>query len=100
MSKEKETIYEVKFHKKVDTKLTPGIHDLVKGSATVFVNNKDLMKIQTAWLGESPRKCVVSDNELLICLDLDKYETITCKKTPITGVYSAENHRLHKEEHK
>lgn len=98
MSEEKETIYEVKLHKEVDTKLTPGVHDLVKRSATVFVNSKDLIKIQTAWLGESPRKCVVSDNELLICLDLDKYETITCKKTPITGVFSAENHRLHKEE--
>lgn len=100
MSKEKETIYEVKFHKEVDTKLTPSIHDLVKGSATVFVNSKDLIKIQTAWLGEGPRKCLVSDNELLIGLDLDKYETFTCKKTPVTGVFSVENHRLHKEDNK
>ncbi len=30
MTKETETIYEVKFHKEVDTKLTPGVHDTVK----------------------------------------------------------------------
>lgn len=98
MSKEKETIYEVKFHKEADTRLTPGVHDRVKNSTTVFVNNKDLIRIQSAWLGEGPRKCLVSDNELLIGLDLDKYETFTCKQTPVTGVFSAENHRLHKEE--
>lgn len=98
MTKETETIYEVKFHKEVDTKLTPGVHDTVKKAVTVFVNIKDLQRIQSAWLRDSNRKCIVSDNEVYIGLDLDKYEAYTCKQIPITGVFSAENHRLQKED--
>ncbi|AHV83007.1 hypothetical protein P078_0044 [Lactococcus phage P078] len=56
------------------------------------------MRIQSAWLHGSNRKCIVSDNEVYIGLDLDKYEAYTCKQIPITGVFSAENHRLQKED--
>lgn len=94
----KEPIYEVKFHKKADTKLTADVHDVVKSAVTIFVDQSELTKLQRAWLGRSPRKCIVKDRELIIGLDLDKYETFTCKQTPVTGVFSAENHRLHKEE--